>query len=382
MRLNDDHRDFTAMVHNLVATEINPYVDQWERDGFFPAHELFPKLAAQGLLGLEYPAEYGGEDAGHVYSMLATEAFGRVHGAGIPMAIGVQTNMATPSLARYGSDDLKRRYLAPAIAGTAVAAIAVTEPDTGSDVSALRTKAVRDGDDLVITGRKMYITNGTQADWLCLLARTSDEGGHRGMSQIIVPTDAPGFSVARKLDKLGNRVSDTAELILDEVRVPATNIIGTPGRGFQQQMQQFIVERMFASYGAVGQCEYALERTREYLLHRHTFGKPLASKQYVAFTLSELTARVELLRSHNLRVVEALDAGEDITRLATIAKLEAGRLLRDTADACLQFHGGVGYMEETWTARFFRDARLASIGGGADEVMLQVLARQDGYPID
>jgi len=256
----------------------------------------------------------------------------------------------------------------------------VTEPDTGSDVARLRTRARRDGDDWVITGRKMYITNGAQADWVCVLVRTSDEGGHRGMSQVIVPTDSPGFSVSRTLDKLGNRSSDTAELVLDEVRVPVANTIGEIGRGFQQQMQQFVVERMFAAYGAVGQCDKALELTRKYVLDRRVFGEPLASKQYVAFRLAELQAQVDLLRSHNRETCEARTAGEDITRMATVAKLTAGRLIREVADVCLQFHGGMGYVEETWTSRFFRDSRLVSIGGGADEVMLQVLARLDGLP--
>lgn len=381
MRFTDEHDDFRATVRSLVDKEINPHIDDWEREGAFPAHELFPRLAEFGLLGLEYDPAYGGEGADHLFTLVACEEYGRVGAAGVPMAIGVQTNMATPSLHQFGSEELKQRYLAPAIAGTAVAAIAVTEADAGSDVSAVRTKAVRDGDEWVINGHKLYITNGTQADWLCLLARTSDEGGHRGMSQIIVPTSTPGFSVSRKLDKLGNRSSDTAELVFDNARVPIENTIGTPGRGFQQQMGQFVVERMIASYTIVGQCRHALERTREYLQQRQIFGEPLSTKQYVAFRMTELSAQLDLLRSHNLQCAEALMAGEDITRMATVAKLTAGRLAREVSDLCLQFHGGIGYMEETWTARFYRDMRLSSIGGGADEVMLQVLARLDGYPV-
>jgi citronellyl-CoA dehydrogenase len=359
---------------------MDPHVDEWEAAGIFPAHELFPKAAKLGLLGLERDPEYGGEGADHSFQMVAAEELGRSDASGVTMAIGVQSMMATPSLATFGTDALKRAHLAPALAGEQVAAIAVTEPDTGSDVSRLRTRAVRDGDDWVITGRKMFITNGTQADWLCLLARTSDEGGHRGMSQIIVPTDSPGFSVAKRLDKLGNRCSDTAELALDEVRVPVSNTIGEIGRGFQQQMQQFVVERMWVAYSTVGGCERALERTRRYVSEREVFGQSLASKQTVAFRLAELQAQVELLRSHNAAVCEAHLAGEDITRGASVAKLTAGRLAREVADACIQFHGGMGYMEETWTARYFRDTRLGSIGGGADEVMLQVLARLDGLP--
>ena len=280
MRFTDDHDALRKTVRTLVDTRINPHVDEWEQAGEFPAHDLFPLLGAAGLLGLEYSPADGGEGADHSFTLVACEELGRIDASGIAMAINVQANMATPSLARHGSAELRQSYLAPAIAGTAVAAIGVTEPDAGSDVAGLRTKAVRDGDDWVITGRKLYITNGVQADWVCLLARTSGEGGYRGMSQIIVPTDLPGFSVSRKLDKLGNRSSDTAELALDEVRVPVGNTIGEVGRGFQQQMEQFTIERMVAAYSIVGQCEVALERTREYLRQRSAFGSPLASKQY------------------------------------------------------------------------------------------------------
>ncbi|QBF46328.1 acyl-CoA dehydrogenase family protein [Janibacter limosus] len=380
MRLTDEHQAFRASVRSFVESEINPHADKWEAAGIFPAHELFPKAAALGLFGLEYDEEFGGEGADHSFQMIAAEELGRCDSGGVSMAIGVQSMMATPSLARFGSPELKKAYLAPALAGRSVGAIAVTEPDTGSDVARLRTKATRDGDDWVITGRKTYITNGTQADWLCLLVRTSDEGGYRGMSQVIVPTDTPGFSVAKKLDKLGNRSSDTAELVLDEVRVPVANTIGEIGRGFQQQMMQFVIERMFVAYSTVGSCDRALERTRAYIAEREVFGQPLATKQYVTFRLAELQAQVELLRSHNAAVCEGYMAGDDIIRGASVAKLTAGRLVREVADTCIQFYGGMGYMEETWTARFLRDTRLGSIGGGADEVMLQVLARLDGMP--
>ena len=382
MRLTDEHQALRKSVRAVVDEEINPYVEDWEAAGGFPAHELFPRLAKIGLLGLEHPPENGGEGADHSFTMVACEELGRIKAAGVSMAINVQANMATPSLAQYGTPELRSRYLAPAIAGTMVAAIGVTEPDTGSDVSALRTRAVRDGDEWVVTGRKLYITNGAQADWVCLLARTSDEGGYRGMSQIVVPTDTPGFAVPRKLRKLGNHSSDTAELVLDDVRVPVANTIGAIGRGFQQQMEQFVMERMAAAYSIVGQCEEALRQTREYVQARTTFGKTLGSRQYVAFRLTELATQLDLLRSHNHATCEAYMAGEDVMRMASVAKLAAGRLAREVADVCLQFHGGIGYMEETWTSRFFRDARLASIGGGADEVMLQVVARMDGFPAD
>lgn len=375
---NEEHGAFRKMVRDVVEREIAPHVEEWETAGQFPAHELFAKLGALGLLGLEYDPAYGGQGADHLFNVILFEELGRCGCGGVPMAIGVQAMMATPSLHAFGSEELKAEFLAPAIAGHAVCAIAVTEPDAGSDVAAIRTSAVRDGEDWVISGTKLYITNGVQADWVCLLARTSGEGGYQGMSQIVVPTDRPGFSVSRKLDKLGQRCSDTAEIALDAVRVPVRNTIGEVGRGFQQQMSQFVVERLCACYGAVGGLQHALDLTAEYLRQRRAFGRPLISRQYLAFSLAELGAEVDLLRQYNYAAAEAYMRGEDVTRPATIAKLTAGRLSRKVADACLQFHGGIGYMEETWTARFFRDSRLTSIGGGADEVMLQVLARLDG----
>jgi citronellyl-CoA dehydrogenase len=373
-----DHDMFRKTVRTVVEREIEPYVDEWEAAGGFPAHELFPKLSQAGLLGLEYDPAYGGQGADHSYTAVLGEELGRIGCGGVPMAISVQTDMATPSLHRFGSHELKERYLAPAISGEMVASIAVTEPDAGSDVAGLRTRAVRDGDEWIVNGTKLYITNGVQADWLCLLARTSDEGGHRGMSQIVVPTELPGFSVSRKLAKLGNWSSDTAELSFVDVRVPVANTIGEIGRGFQQQMQQFQNERMIAAYVAVGAMSRAIERTTEYLRQRTVFGKPLIDNQHIQFVLAELIAELDLLRHYNYACAEAYMRGEDTTRFATVAKLVAGRLQRRVADTCIQYHGGIGYMEETWTARFYRDARLLSIGGGADEVMLRLLAQLDG----
>lgn len=381
MRFTDDHELFRSTVRALVDQEVNPHAEQWEHDGIFPAHELFPKLGAAGILGLEYDPEVGGQGADHVWTLIYGEEFGRCATGGVAMAVSVQTDMATPALHRFGSPELKERYLTPAIRGEMVAAIAVTEPDAGSDVAAIRTKAVRDGDEWVINGTKLYITNGTQADWLCLLARTSDEGGHRGMSQIVVPTDTPGFSVSRKLDKLGQRSSDTAELSFVDLRVPVENTIGEIGRGFQQQMAQFQNERLIAAYMAWGQMRLALDRTIAYVKERQAFGRPLADNQYLQFRLAELVAECDLLRQYNHACAEAIVHGADpltVTKMASIAKLKSGRLNREIADWCIQFHGGIGYMEETWTARFFRDSRLLSIGGGADEVMLRIISQLEG----
>lgn len=379
MPFSEEHRMFRQMVRRFVEEEINPRVDGWEEAGEMPLHEVFGQMAELGLLGLEYEPEYGGQGADHLFTVVLAEEFGRADHGSIGMALGVQVDMATPSLHQHGSEELKRRYLAPALRGEMVTSIAVTEPDAGSDVAAIKTRARRDGDQWIINGSKMYITNGLQADWLCLLARTSDEGGYAGMSQIVVPTDLAGFEVSRKLDKLGMRASDTGLLTFTDLAVPVSNTIGVAGKGFQQQMTQFVVERMWAAYSAVGSCQRALERTARYLRERKVFGKPLLGHQYVSYRLAELAAELDLLRQYNYATAEAQMRGEDPTRFATIAKLKSGRLTREIADWVMQFHGGIGYMEETWTARFFRDSRLGSIGGGSDETMLGVLARMDGY---
>lgn len=379
MPFTAEHDEFRRMVRSFVENEINPRVPGWEEAEWIPLHDVFAQMAELGMLGLEYDPAYGGQGADHLFTMILAEEFARADHGSIGMALGVVTDMATPSLHRFGTHEQKERFLTPVLRGEQVCSIAVTEPDAGSDVASIRTRAVRDGDDWVINGSKMYITNSLQADWMCVLARTSDEGGYGGMSQIIVPTDVGGFEVSRKLDKLGMRASDTGLLNFDDVRVPVGNTIGTEGMGFQQQMAQFVIERMWATYGTAASCRLALERTRDYLAQRVVFNKPLLKHQYVQFKLAELAAEVDMLAEYNLVIAERHNQGQDVTRMATIAKFKAGRVQREVADWVLQFHGGIGYMSETWTARFLRDGRLTSIGAGADEVMLQILARLDGF---
>lgn len=378
----EEHQLFRATLRDLFQREIEPHVEEWERAKTFPAHDLFPKLAAVGLFGLEYEEAYGGMNADHSFTVIAGEELGRLGCGGVPMAICVQMAMATPALHRYGSDELKTRYLAPAIRGEMVTSIAVTEADAGSDVSGIRTKAVKDGEQWIVNGSKLFITNGTQADWLCLLARTSESGGHHGMSLIVVPTATAGLSVSRTLEKLGMWSSDTAELSFDDVRVPAENVIGEVGRGFQQQMVQFQAERLITAYRQVGSIELALDRTRDYLRQRYAFGQPLLANQHLQYKLAELSARHDMLRHYAYAAADTVIRGEEATRFATIAKLEGSRLQREVADTCLQFHGGMGYMAEHWTSRYYRDTRLDSIGAGADEVMLRILARMDGFTPD
>lgn len=379
MQFTDEHRQFRKVVREFFEREINPHIDEWEELGMMPLHDIFQQMGALGFLGLEYDPEFGGQGADHLFTVVLAEEAGRAHNGSIGMALGVQVDMATPSLAQFGTAEQKTKFLAPALRGEMVCGVAVTEPDAGSDVAGIKTRAVRDGDEWVINGSKTYITSSLQADWLCVLIRTSDEGGYEGMSQVIVETKTPGFEVSKKLDKLGMRASDTGLLSFTDMRVPVANTIGNIGTGFQQQMSQFVVERMWAAYSSVGGMDPALERTKNYLKERQAFGKPLIKNQYIQFKLAELAAEVDLLRHYNYALAASHMRGENPVRMATIAKLKSGRLAREVGDWCLQFHGGIGYMEETWTARYVRDARLGSIGGGADEVMLQVLARMDGY---
>ncbi|RMG97829.1 MAG: acyl-CoA dehydrogenase [Chloroflexi bacterium] len=374
----EEHEMFRQTVRRFVETEINPHVEEWEAQRIFPAHELFKKMGNLGLLGLTYPEEYGGGGVDYWYQVVLLEELGRADCAGVPMAIAVQTDMATPALAEFGTHEQKQKFLVPAISGDAVFSIAVSEPDAGSDVAAIRTRADSDGEMYVINGSKMWITNGTQADYLTLLARTSGEHGYRGMSLIIVPTDTPGFSVSRKLEKMGNHSSDTAILSFDNVRVPKANRIGPEGQGFILQMKQFQRERLAGVLMSISGMERAIRMTIDYCRQRKTFGKPLIENQWIYFRICELLTEVEALRHLTYHCVRELLAGEDMTREVAMAKLKAGRLAREVADTCVQFHGGMGYVEEYPIARYFRDARLLSIGGGADEIMLGIVAKYEG----
>ena len=372
-----EHDAFRQMVRRFVETEIDPRVDGWEEARLWPAHELLKKMGDLGLLGLSYPEEYGGGGVDYWYNVVLLEELGRVDCAAVPMGIAVHTDMATPALAEFGSDDLKRRFLAPAIAGDMVSAIGVSEPDAGSDVASIRTRATVSGDEYVINGSKMWITNGTQADFITLLARTSGEHGFRGMSLIVVPTATPGFSVSRKLEKLGNHASDTAILTFEDVRVPQANRIGEEGMGFVLQMQQFQRERLAGSLMSTAGMDKIVRMTIDYCRGRQAFGRPLIDNQVIHFRLAELLTEIEALRQLNYHCVRLLVAGEDLTKEVSMAKLKAGRLAREVADTCLQFHGGMGYVEEYPMARYFRDARLLSIGGGADEIMLGIIAKYE-----
>ena len=378
MKWTDEHESIRETAAKFVDNEINPFVDQWEEDGIFPAHELFKKLGDLGMLGISKPEKYGGLGLDYSYSIVFAEEMGRIQTGGVGMGIGIQTDMSTPALAKFGSEELCNEFLVPAISGDAVTSIAVREPHAGSDVAAIKTEAKKDGDDYVINGTKMWISNSTQADYFCLLANTSEGQRHKNKSLIIVPSDTPGVSLSEPLNKLGMRSSDTAQIFFDNVRVPQRNRIGEEGMGFMYQMFQFQEERIYAAASALKSYENIIQETIEYTKQRETFGKPILDNQIVQFKLAELQTEVELLRALTYNAVEEYIDGKDVLTKASMVKLKSGRLGRELTDACLQFWGGMGFMWESSVARAYRDTRLGSIGGGSDEVMLGIISKQMG----
>ena len=378
-----EHEELRRSLRRLIEQEINPHVDAWEAAEIFPAHQVFKRLGQLGLLGLTKQEAYGGAALDYSYSLAMAEALGDIECGGVPMAIGVQTDMATPALARFGSDELRREFLAPAIAGDMVACVGVSEPAAGSDVSGIKSRARKDGGDYVITGQKMWITNSLQADWMCMLVNTGDGPVHKNKSLVIVPMREqgrlrPGIEVARKIRKIGMNSSDTGLIYFDEVRVPQRYRIGEEGQGFIYQMQQFQEERLWAAASCLQSLTNCIQWTVDWAQERKLFGASLADQQWVQFKLAELKTEVEALRALTYRACDLYVQGQDVLQLASMAKLKAGRLNRLVPDTCLQFWGGMGYTWENKVSRMYRDGRLASIGGGADEVMMGILARLMG----
>ncbi|WP_119420183.1 acyl-CoA dehydrogenase family protein [Desertibaculum subflavum] len=378
MQFTPQHEELRRSLRKFIAAEINPHVDAWEEAGIFPAHELFKKMGDMGFLGVNKPTEFGGLGLDYSYAMVMCEELGNINCGSVPMAIGVQTDMATPALAKFGSDEVRREFLAPSISGDFIACLGVSEVGAGSDVASVKTTARKDGGDYVINGGKMWTTNGTQADWICLLANTSEGPSHQNKSLICVPMKTKGVQIARKLDKMGMRSSDTAQLFFDEVRVPRRNLVGEEGAGFTYQMIQFQEERLWGATSAIVGMERTIDDTIEYTRNRIAFGKPILDNQVVHFRLAELKTEVELLRALCYRACEEYLAGTNVTLLASMAKLKAGRLLREVNDSCLQYWGGMGFMSESRISRSYRDGRLASIGGGADEIMLGIISKLMG----
>ncbi|KAK2168676.1 hypothetical protein LSH36_15g16009 [Paralvinella palmiformis] len=370
----EEHLSLRKTVRKIIDKDINPHVDEWEAAGEFPIRELFKKLGNAGILGVNMPQEFGGLGLDWSYSLAVAEELGYINCGSIPMAIGVQTEMSTQALAKFGSDELRKQFLAPAVAGDMIASIGVSELSAGSDVAAIKTQAVRKGDDYVINGSKMWITNGLKADWMCMLANTGSGPVHKNKSLIIVPLNTKGIERV-KIDKLGMDCSDTAQIFFEDVRVPISYCIGEENHGFLYQMQQFQLERLFASGSLIIGLETIIKETAEYCSQRKAFGYPLINNQIIHYTLAELQTEVEALRALTYRAVARYIRGEDVTYLASMCKLKVGRLARQVTDSCLQYWGGMGYTKEVKVSRMYRDFRLVSIGGGADEVMLGIICK-------
>jgi citronellyl-CoA dehydrogenase len=377
MQFTPVHEQLRDSVVRFVENEINPFVDEWEKAEEFPSHEIFKKLGALGVFGVKYDEAYGGLGLDFSYSAIVAEALGVCNCGGVPMAIGVQSDMATPALHRFGSEELKQTWLVPTIAGDMVACLGVSEPGGGSDVAAIKTTARKDGGDYVISGSKMWITNGMKADWCCLLANTSEGKVHQNKSLIVVPMDSKGIT-RQKIRKMGMFSSDTAQLFFDDVRVPQSNVIGQEGMGFTLQMLQFQEERLWAAASALTGFDKLIDETIDYTRQRKAFGKSILDNQVVHFRLAELRTEVEALRALTWRAVEEYVSGKDVTKLASMAKLKCGRLSREISDSCLQYWGGMGYTWDNPLSRAMRDGRLTSIGGGADEVMLGIICKLEG----
>jgi len=375
MLITHEHEEIQRTLKRFIDEEINPHVDEWEAAEEFPAHQVFKRLGELGLLGLTKPAEYGGMALDYSYSVIMAETLGHVNCGAIPMAVGVQTDMCTPALARFGSHELKQQFLAPAIAGETVGCIGVSEPGAGSDVASIKTTAKKVGSDYVINGAKMWITNSLQADWMCVLANTSEGAAHKNKSLIMVPMNTPGVTRAKKIRKIGMMASDTGLIHFDDVRVPQANRIGEEGMGFTYQMMQFQEERLWAAANAIQGLLNCIEETIAYARERQIFGKSVLDNQVVHFKLAELKTEVESLRGLVYMATEKYVAGQDVTEWASMAKLKSSRLLRTVPDSCMQYWGGMGYTWDNRVSRLYRDGRLASIAGGADEVMLGIISK-------
>lgn len=371
-----EHKAFRDTVRKFVQSELLPRAREFDHLGRIDK-ALYPKMGELGLLGIRYDPRYGGLGLDYSYHAIFLEELALCDNAGIAMGIAVQTDMATPALHRFGSEELKRQYLVPAIKGEMVAAIGVTEPGAGSDVASIKTRAVRDGDQWVINGSKIYITNAATADWICLLTVTDPQAGYGGFTQVIVPTDSPGFTY-KLLDKIGNKGSDTGLLFFDDVRVPLANTIGAPNRGFQQQMMQFQDERMVVVAMAHIYARTLWEQTLKHCQERVAFGKPLSKMQLTQHKLVDMLIQITAAQEFAYRCIRKMVRGEDAVADISMAKVFCSTMQQFVATTCVQLFGGAGYCWENPAARAYVDSRLLTIGGGTDEIMKQIVAKMLG----
>ncbi len=383
----EEHELFRQQVRTFVSKELAPHADEWERDEMFP-NWVFKRAGELGILGAHYPEEVGGGGGDWWFSAAKAEELTKAGAAGVSMGLLVQSDMATPCISDLGTKDQIAEFLTPALRGEKIAALGVSEPAAGSDVAGIRTTAKKVGGDWVINGSKTYITNGTRADFVTLLCKTDPDSKHAGISIILVPTNAKGFSVSKKLKKVGNWASDTAELFFDDVRVPARNLLGEEGKGFYYLMQNFQSERLVASLSSCSGMRHALDRSVEWGRERNAFGKPLMKREYWQHKMVDLYTKVEAGKALSYSATHAYNydkyvkKGEisfETTKLISMAKVFVGDVSGEVMDQCMQFHGGMGYLEELWVGRAWRDARLFRIGGGTTEVMRYAIAKLMGF---
>ncbi len=382
----EEHEQFRATVRRFAEKELAPHADAWEEEECFP-DEVFKRAGELGILGAHFPEEHGGSGGDYWFSVAKAEELPRCQAAGVTMGLLVQSDMATPVISDIGTKEQIEEFLVPALRGERVVSLGVSEPGAGSDVAGIRTVARRDGDDYVISGQKTFITNGTRASFVTLLAKTNPEAGAHGCTFFLVPTSLKGFSVSKKLKKVGNKSSDTAELFLDGVRVPRRYLLGEEGMGFMYLMQNFQTERLIASVSAVAGAQYILEDAIQYGRDRHAFGKPIIKREVWQHKLVDLQIKLEAARAFTYKVVDRYneeryvqktELSMDTVKLISMAKVFVGDVSAEVMDQCLQFHGGWGYIEEYRVARAWRDARLFRLGGGTTETMKYYIAKLMG----
>jgi len=372
-----EHDALRVTIRAFIEKELQPYAEEWEAAGDFPDW-VFEKLGGAGLLGLSYPEEYGGSGGDYISSLVLKEEMVRAGSGGVGMAVAVQTDMATPPVLKFGTEEQKQTWLVPAIKGTKIACLGITEPNAGSDVANIQTTAVRDGSDWVVNGRKIFITNGCRAHFCTLVARTDKPSGYHGFSLFLVPTDTPGWHVSRRLDKLGMRSSDTAEILMEDMRLPGDALLGEEGKGFYQIMWELQGERLVAAAGAVAGSQLLFERCLAYAKERHAFGQPIGKFQTMAHRLAEMATEIEAARALVYDAVWKFNAGEYPVKEISMCKLYTGVVGNRITNQAMQIFGGAAYLMDLPIQRAWRDSRLMRIGGGADEVMREILAKMRG----
>jgi alkylation response protein AidB-like acyl-CoA dehydrogenase len=376
MYFKDAHEELRLHIRRFLEREVVPHLEEWEEITF--PDSIVKRFGELGLLGLRYPPEYGGQGGDYFSAVVLSEEMARAHCGGLGMAVAVQAEMATPPVARFGSEEQKRRFLVPAISGDAIAAIAMTEPDAGSDLAGMRTTARRNGDEYVINGRKIFITNGKRCHWCLVVAKTDTDAAHRGFSLFVVPKEAPGFHVARTLKKLGMHSSDTAELLFDDCRIPVDCRLGVEGEGWTELMWELQGERLIAACGQVAGAQATFEYAMQYAKDRVAFGRPIAHFQVIKHRLVDMGNKIAAVRAFVYDTCAKWDAGEYPVREISQCKLLSSQVAVEVADDAIQILGGHGYMSEFPVERAWRDARLSRIGAGTDEIMKEIIAKSYG----